>query len=339
MQYDTTKINSISILQVAKRLDIKLNHANKCICFAHNETAASLQFYPKTNTWYCYGCGKGSTVIDLVMHYYNIGFVEACRWLINNFSDNTYISTTRRDNIIESKIIRKKEDNNQKPDYEINKWVIDNIFLDNNGQQYLCGFRKIPLAIANQYNIKSITNTKAFFINLEMKFGVERLLKSGYYKIADKGIMRPVWWTDGLIIPYYNFYGQLQTLQMRCYKSDYAKYVFLNGIPKCLFNESIITKIPLSGVIHLCEGAIDTLSLLSKNLYAVGIPGVNTFKDEWIRMIETHKVKVVYDNDEAGIKKAKELNGNLLKSKVNSSIMYISGAKDINEMLQKEGIS
>lgn len=50
-------------------------------CPVHNEKTASMVYYRDQNTWHCFGCGEGGSVIDLVMKMENINFIEACRRL------------------------------------------------------------------------------------------------------------------------------------------------------------------------------------------------------------------------------------------------------------------
>lgn len=50
-------------------------------CPIHNEKTASFVWYRDQNTWHCFGCSEGGSVIDLVMKIENITFIEACRRL------------------------------------------------------------------------------------------------------------------------------------------------------------------------------------------------------------------------------------------------------------------
>lgn len=46
-------------------------------CPFHGDRNASLRVYP--DGWYCFGCGKGGSVIDFVMEQENCGFVPAVK--------------------------------------------------------------------------------------------------------------------------------------------------------------------------------------------------------------------------------------------------------------------
>lgn len=54
----------------------------KASCPWHNEKTPSLQYYPKTNTAYCFGgCGRAYDAIDAYMLKHNVGFKEAIKEL------------------------------------------------------------------------------------------------------------------------------------------------------------------------------------------------------------------------------------------------------------------
>lgn len=50
-------------------------------CLFHSDDSPSLVLYPETNSFYCFGCGEGGSVIDFVMKRDGVNFVEAVKWL------------------------------------------------------------------------------------------------------------------------------------------------------------------------------------------------------------------------------------------------------------------
>lgn len=56
----------------------------------------------------------------------------------------------------------------------------------------------------------------------------------------------------------------------------------------------------LGGGVLLCEGEADALSGLSHELPAVGVPGVNGWRDEWADRFDGRLVAISFDCDEAG---------------------------------------
>lgn len=55
---------------------IKFEQKKSC-CIWHDEKTPSLAYYPKTNSVYCFGCGKYGDVIDVYRLIHNCSFTEA----------------------------------------------------------------------------------------------------------------------------------------------------------------------------------------------------------------------------------------------------------------------
>lgn len=62
----------IKILDVAKKFNIKVK-GNKCICPFHQDNDASLIFYPKTNSFFCFGCRTGGDVVSFYKKLKELG--------------------------------------------------------------------------------------------------------------------------------------------------------------------------------------------------------------------------------------------------------------------------
>ena len=57
---------NLPITTVLTHYNLRPNKNHLLKCPFHNDKTASLQIYPKTNTWHCFGCGAGTDVIDLI---------------------------------------------------------------------------------------------------------------------------------------------------------------------------------------------------------------------------------------------------------------------------------
>lgn len=55
-------------------------------CPFHKDDTASCRIYPRTNTFYCFGCGAGGNVIDFAMRWYDLPFFAAIEKLNNEFA-------------------------------------------------------------------------------------------------------------------------------------------------------------------------------------------------------------------------------------------------------------
>lgn len=72
-----------NIVEVARYLNIHLNHANKAVCPFHKEKTASFSISTSKQIYKCFGCGKGGDVISLVSELVNINALEAAK-LVND---------------------------------------------------------------------------------------------------------------------------------------------------------------------------------------------------------------------------------------------------------------
>lgn len=64
---------------------IEFNMQGSAKCLWHNEKTASMHYYPKTNSVYCFGCGKTGDAIDVWRKVNGGGFVEAVKELSKKY--------------------------------------------------------------------------------------------------------------------------------------------------------------------------------------------------------------------------------------------------------------
>lgn len=74
-----------SIVEVAIRYTDLKPYGNKFtgLCPLHEERRASFVVYPETNSFFCFGCSKGGSVINLIMELHGVDFKDAVLALQN----------------------------------------------------------------------------------------------------------------------------------------------------------------------------------------------------------------------------------------------------------------
>lgn len=82
---DRTEINldelkQIPIESVLNRFGVTVKK-NVCLCPFHKEDTPSCHVYKSSNSFYCFGCNKGGSVIDLVMGLQNVDIAGAIKVL------------------------------------------------------------------------------------------------------------------------------------------------------------------------------------------------------------------------------------------------------------------
>jgi len=95
-----SKSNLAPILDILNIYKIKLKNGNKLTCPfpAHSngkESTPSFVVYPKTNTFWCYGCGTGSAPVDFVANMESISVVNAAKKIICLFEGKDVIDIER----------------------------------------------------------------------------------------------------------------------------------------------------------------------------------------------------------------------------------------------------
>ena len=80
--------------------------------------------------------------------------------------------------------------------------------------------------------------------------------------------------------------------------SEVPVEIATDNIYATLSSVSVLDQKP--GWVYLCEGVIDTLTFLGQNIAAIGIPGVRSFKTEWLPLFKNKSVVLCLDKDEAG---------------------------------------
>lgn len=75
-----SRLNIVDIVSARVTLK-KAGRHFKALCPFHSEKTPSFIVSPERQTWHCFGCNKGGSVIDFVMEYEHVDFVEALETL------------------------------------------------------------------------------------------------------------------------------------------------------------------------------------------------------------------------------------------------------------------
>lgn len=99
--FETVKAE-VSARRAADLYGIETDRTGKALCIFHNEKRPSMKIYDEPNRgFYCFSCGKGGTVIDLIAQYYGISVYEAARKIAGDFGIRegyiTHLGPVRKD--------------------------------------------------------------------------------------------------------------------------------------------------------------------------------------------------------------------------------------------------
>ncbi|MHC1696429.1 MAG: CHC2 zinc finger domain-containing protein [Eubacteriales bacterium] len=78
--------DAVTMQEIATRYGFTPDRKGYISCPFHGEKTASLKIYPGNRGWYCFGCGKGGTVIDFTARYFNLDAHQAAVRLNYDFN-------------------------------------------------------------------------------------------------------------------------------------------------------------------------------------------------------------------------------------------------------------
>ena len=87
------KLRELDIMKVADALGMVIRN-NRALFIHHDDHHPSLAFNPRKNSCHCYSCGFSTDTIGLVMERFQMNFLDACKWLANQF--DVYIGDTEQ---------------------------------------------------------------------------------------------------------------------------------------------------------------------------------------------------------------------------------------------------
>lgn len=300
MKYNAEDLNNIPIVNVAEKLGIDVDRCNKAFCFRnHDKNTKSLSFQKNKNFFHCFGCGVGGGTINLVMEYYNIGFIEACEWLYHVFN-----LTRPSLFFFENNSSKKLEDKNFASNFVFEKEIYASLFnnaeLSCKGLEYLTQNRGIKKNIVKEFFIKDLEDPINTIWHLVELFGKDRVSKSGLLKLDRNNKLKPIWWEHTIIFPFFDLEERITYVQGRYISQGDLKYVNLFKVPTRIFNFNVITRMQTGERLFICEGIPDTILLTQRGYRSIGILGALNFKKEYVKHLMYFDIFVVPDNDKGG---------------------------------------
>ncbi len=312
------------------------NHV--CVCPFHNDTNPSMVISREKQIFNCFSCGSGGNVFKFVMMYENINFPEAIKVIADKVSIDVNVSNI-------------KSNDKWRDDYELMKlsmkYYFNNINTENGlkAKHYL-NKRGISEEVINYFNIGLSSNEKNELTNFLSSQGkaLDDFVKLG---LSNKnGIDIYDTFRNRIMIPITNAKNDVVGFTGRIYNDeDFAKYVntkethiFKKG--HILFNYyNAKETVRNEKKIVVVEGNMDAIKMVAHNIKNVVATMGTALTVEQIDLLKKLKCNIVLmmDSDNAG-ELATIKNGDfLLEHGLHCDVVRLSGAKDPDEYLEKNG--
>jgi len=336
----------ISVQRLVEARGIKLKRVGKNLvglCPFHKEQKPSLTITPNTNKWRCFGCGKGGTVFDWVMHTEGISFNHALQLLrrdlvpVNpNAGPPVKISTVPKLPPLIS------QTNDDKKLLEIVVSYYHKTLKESpEAQQYLLKRGLKSAEMVEHFRLGFANRTLGYHMPASNRLaGADqrgRLKELGVLRENGREHLR-----GSLVIPILNLDGDVVQMYGRKIaasgklREDTAEHLYLPGPLRGVWNEQALIA---SKEIILCEALIDALTFWCAGYRNVTtIYGVNNFTDEIKAAFEKHRTKrvyIAYDRDEPGERAAKAHSEEIMQMGIECFRVQFPRGQDANEFALK----
>ena len=329
------KLNELPILSVASKLGINVNK-KMALCFIHDDYHPSLHFNTGKNTWKCYVCNKGGGVINLVMEKLEIGFVDACKWLADEFTiiipeDDGYRKQFKKKTV--KTVVKQKTSPQIVIDMELYEWIVRRAILSEQARHFLYEERRYSEEVVRELGIGSVTYPDKLVNALVNRFGEDRSIKSGIVKRGQYGLYLH-FYAPCLLFPYKDMEGNVVNLQSRYLgtKREAPRFQFIQNALIGMFNVGVLKELKHGEKLFLSEGITDCIALLSSGRKAVAIPSATLLKEEQLNLLASRNLYMYPDHDEAGERLFNELQDTL--GKRGAMVVRVSlpkGCKDFSD--------
>ena len=321
---------SISITAVAQSLGIEVSHG-RFRCFfpqrhTHEDRTPSVSISEDRGYFRCWVCDDvRGDVITLVQKVKGCSFMEALNYLCETFpflvpagkstsitkltsSDKSVLSSyhnaaaqTPQEIYATEPMPMPEPDDSEPPVSEDERKKIILNFLkmlspvDDTPAAAWLMHRRIYKPVWDKLLLRTITDYGSLNQRLKDSYSMEVLQYVGLFN--EKGNLK--FYKHPLIFPYLDpqrraFYFQSRAID----NTVLPKEMNLKGTVPYPYNMSALDE--KSGWIYLCEGVVDTLTFLGRKIEAVGIPGVRSFKVEWLPLFKNKSIVLCMDKDNAG---------------------------------------
>ena len=332
---DANEISSVVSSYVSTK---RAGHDSVCLCPFHSEKTPSCHIYSDTQSFYCFGCGAGGSVIQFIMLIEHLDFQESIRFLAQRagiaMPEDSYDRTAdQKQHILEI-------------NREAARFYRDILISDRGreGWNYLRG-RGLSENTIRKYGLGYAPDDWSTLKNhlLAMGHTEQEMLDAALISVSQKGNTYDKF-RHRVMFPIIDRRGNIIAFGGRTLEPD-APAKYLNSDETLVFHKRSslfslnFAKNTKEKYLILCEGYMDVISLNQAGFdNAVATLGT-AITPEQARIMRQYCEEVVisYDSDGAGQKATMKAINLLGEAGVEARVLQMTGAKDPDEYIQKYG--
>lgn len=310
------------------------------VCPFHDDHAPSMSVSSEKGIFKCFSCGATGNVFKFVGDFENISFAEA----VQKVAEKVGIT-------LKSRIIEKKAKKNEL-EYQIMDF--SSLFFQNNimtprgieALKYLKD-RSLEEDVIKEFQIGLALDKNSLYELLKTKkYENKKLYDLGL--INQNGLNYHDVFVNRIIFPIHNLTGETVGFTGRIYLKDSAPPKYLNSKETIIFKKGNILfnyhrakdAIRLEKKVILVEGNMDAIRMYAngiKNTLALMGTNLTNYQINEIKKLRV-PVILMLDNDDAGNIATYQAGTLLEKEGIDVSVVRLSGEKDPDEYIIKNGI-
>ncbi|MGL5438190.1 MAG: DNA primase [Metamycoplasmataceae bacterium] len=336
-------IENVDIVEVISDFSTIVSSGNslKIICKVHNDSNPSVSISREKKIFKCFSCGVGGNVITYLKEFEKMKMPDVINYLNKKYNfeiDNFY-----------EKIDEKKYTNEQEKMIEVFKDVVSFFSYsilkeERNENSELNKFllkRKLNKELLKTFNIGyapiNDKNSKNY-LSFLLEKGHDLATIMNCFLVDEK---ENIIFSNRVIFPIKNDFGDIVGLSGRKLDDNHPGPKYINSKESLIFKKNEIfynfnyIKEQEQEEIIICEGYMDVIALSKIGIKnAIAIMGTNLTINH-IKKLFNKKIIIFLDGDNAGQQAALKICTDLIKAKIETSIIINTYAKDPDEIINK----
>lgn len=334
-----SRVNILDVAQEHMKLIRRGGNYVGC-CPFHNEKTPSFTIYPKSNSYFCFGCGDGGDIIHFVERLDHLSYPEA----VQQLAQRAGLEISRED-VRASQAERELQNRIRECNRETARYYYQTLIKSpagNKGRAYLIGERQMPETSIRHFGIGYAADGFFDLVNHLRKLGFtdEEMVaanvafRSKAGRIVDR-------FRERIMFPIFDATGNVIGFGGRAVGDETPKYLNTNTTPvfqksRELFALNFARKSRSEQMI-LAEGYMDVIALHTAG-FTNSVASLGTaLTEEHGKILARFAKEVVlcYDSDEAGQRATLKAISILRANNIQIRVAHIPDAKDPDEFLKR----
>ena len=346
------RIKNSSITELTEHIDMKAIVENYVklerrgdkwwgCCPFHGEATPSFNIDTERKVYYCFGCGKGGSVINFVMEIEKLNFPEAIEFIAKKIGFRLQYDESGKD---------EKINNDKKEILELYSKIVSlfhSVLISypegKDALEYLKK-RGITEETIKKFQLGFAPKDREWLYRFLVKkaYTHQFLAKTGLFSSKYKAIS---FFSNRIMFPIFDRYGTAIAFGGRLFSGDGPKYLNTKDMEQYKKGSNLFAfSFAMKGIreeksVVICEGYMDVISYHQAGITNAVAPLGTALTEDQVKTLKnlTDVFYLSFDSDEAGQKATYKAILLIRQFNAEVRIINIEGGKDPSEILEKEG--